>query len=547
MRKKDQRKIGYLLKEASQTSKKGTNLILVVIFIEGLLSASLILISQGFIDSIIMLETREPVFWISLFLLIKVVQLIGYFILEQARIINDNSAFRLSQEIMGIASSLPFYLLEEPSTKLKYQRANLAQERLKNYRELLFYELLMPGSKAFFMGLVLLFFNPLAAIVLFLGALFSWQKKSTSLDETTNIKTSFVNDKNSLAQALAKAEALLEIKFFSSQDFICQKEQELLEIEPRKKDQKVLISQGSILAIISYLIALALLGYFVLKGETPLGSFVVVLLWGSVFQRNLQQSLYSYFKIVEDETFQTDINSFLSFKRQIKKRLEASKPNESGLFVELLNVSFTYPDSNKVLRDLSLKVSQGEKVAILGAKGSGKSTLAKLILGLYNPDCGVIGYFDGSGKTLKSELARNKMTAVFEDHINYQLTLRENIAFGDIARINDELGLAKVLVNVSALDILERKDGNWDSQLKETDLTSEEWLKLALARALFSERDLIILDELSIYAKEDLIYLQKLLKLCEGKTVIMFSENKDIARFANSIYRLEKGCLSLAE
>ncbi len=110
------------------------------------------------------------------------------------------------------------------------------------------------------------------------------------------------------------------------------------------------------------------------------------------------------------------------------------------------NVTFRYPGTGRdVLRDLSFRIRAGEKVALVGVNGAGKSTIVKLLCGLYAPDSGKITVGGKDVATLSKEAIRQAIFAVFQDFGSYQLSLRENIAIGNLEKLHSDVDLRKAL------------------------------------------------------------------------------------------------------
>jgi len=132
----------------------------------------------------------------------------------------------------------------------------------------------------------------------------------------------------------------------------------------------------------------------------------------------------------------SDFFSFLGVKEETNKRTCMDK-NMLQDCIEVRNLSFSYPNTNQnILSDISFTINKGESIAIVGKNGSGKSTLVKCLIGLYSPSQGSI-YYDGMD--LEELDVTNNVSAIFQDFIHYNLSLRENVGisyFGDLE--NDE-------------------------------------------------------------------------------------------------------------
>ncbi len=179
--------------------------------------------------------------------------------------------------------------------------------------------------------------------------------------------------------------------------------------------------------------------------------------------------------------------------------------------IELRDVWFRYSDDHPwVLRGVNLHIPRGKAVALVGLNGAGKSTLVKLLCRFYDPTAGSI-YWDGVDiKNFRPADLRDRLGAVFQDYVNYDLTARENIVVGDLTALTDEGRLVRAARLAGIHEVLDGLPRGYDtlltrmffSQADKADpetgvlLSGGQWQRLALARAFLRDRrDLMILDE----------------------------------------------------
>jgi|GEM_PF-865397 len=203
--------------------------------------------------------------------------------------------------------------------------------------------------------------------------------------------------------------------------------------------------------------------------------------------------------------------------------------------------------SEYVLDHINFSVSPGEKVAIVGANGSGKTTLIKLLCRFYEFNQGEIKVNGIDIRTLDLDELRKQISVVFQEFGRYDMSIRENIALGDLNalhnedKINQAVRSAKLETTIAELtENLETMVGpEWGG----IDLSGGQWQRIALARALMRQAGLMILDEpsaaLDIRAEYDIF--QQIKKLTHGKTVIMISHRFSTVRMADRILVLKNG------
>ena len=220
--------------------------------------------------------------------------------------------------------------------------------------------------------------------------------------------------------------------------------------------------------------------------------------------------------------------------------------------IELKDICFSYEEDVNVLDNLSLKLSEGEMVAILGHNGSGKSTLSKIIMGLLDPSSGDI-YIDGEAVCLggvideaKYDEIRGKMGIIFQNPDNQfvGVTVQDDIAFGLENRRIERSEMAERVQKYSKLvDMEEFLLRNPES------LSGGQKQRVAIAGVLAMETDLIILDEatsmLDPKGTREINEMIKKLKTLDNKTIISITHNLEEAVFADRVIVLNKGKIVL--
>jgi ATP-binding cassette, subfamily B, bacterial len=211
------------------------------------------------------------------------------------------------------------------------------------------------------------------------------------------------------------------------------------------------------------------------------------------------------------------------------------------------NVSFQYPGGQEALKQVTLKLRAGEKVAIVGENGAGKSTLVKLLTGLYRPTQGSIKVNDFDLQTLDLQTWRSKISAVFQDFGCYHFTVRENIVLGDTGRETHQ-DKVKVAASKAGLnEVIHNLSQGYDTQLGKqfggTEFSGGQWQKLALARAFYRDGEMLILDEPSASLDSEAEYelFNKLAELSHDRLTLFITHQLASVRMADRILVLQKG------
>jgi ATP-binding cassette subfamily B protein len=259
-------------------------------------------------------------------------------------------------------------------------------------------------------------------------------------------------------------------------------------------------------------------------------------------------------RLVESGMFLDDFHSFLALGRQA--RLEPATPPRreptpqsrfAGLAVD--GVSFTYPGTDRrVLDDVSLEVAPGEVVALVGENGSGKTTLVKLICSLYNPDAGRVLWNGVDADLLDGRAVRDAVTVLFQDFVQYHLTVDENILLGRVDGERDPHAIEDAARRAGAHELVRGLPGGYATRLGRQfygghELSIGQWQRLALARAFYRGGDFLILDEptasLDPRAEHDLFAQMR--QLAEGRSVLLISHRFSSVRSADRIYVVHSG------
>lgn len=224
--------------------------------------------------------------------------------------------------------------------------------------------------------------------------------------------------------------------------------------------------------------------------------------------------------------------------------------NEGGMSssssVELDHVSFCYHEEKstcEAVQDVSVKFESGKVYALVGCNGSGKTTLAKLIMKLYRPSKGTVKMLDGNGK--ETDL---RTSTVMQDFMRYDVTLKENITFGDFEQEQDGECYQKAIQNSESGSLVKKigEDTILGTRFGEVNLSGGEWQRVAVARGFFRrESAVVVFDEpnSSIDAIAESKIIKNMIAENRDKICIFITHRLASVKFADQILVMKDGKL----
>lgn len=313
--------------------------------------------------------------------------------------------------------------------------------------------------------------------------------------------------------------------------------------------QQIRLSLPRMAAIASYIGSLVFLVWLALLGRLTIGDIVSLTQASNRFQGQLTQVLRTISQVFEELLYLSDLRDFTQTPAEAGSR-KTTALQEGPCTVEFDDVSFAYPGGPTVLKSLSFRLNPGEKVALVGSNGAGKTTLVKLLLGLYMPTSGQIRVNGLDIREIDPESLRQMAAAVFQDYLRYQLTARENIAFGRAERLQDHDRLDASARAGGADAVVDELAHGYDTVLGRyfeggQDLSGGQWQKLAIARSYFRDAQILVLDEptAALDPRAELAVFEQFRELAEGKTAIFVSHRMASARIADRILVMDSGHL----
>nr|WP_300769043.1 ABC transporter ATP-binding protein [uncultured Acetatifactor sp.] len=253
-------------------------------------------------------------------------------------------------------------------------------------------------------------------------------------------------------------------------------------------------------------------------------------------------------QILENEKLMDDYRDFMDFGVVEEGRQAPERPGRTHE-IRFEHVCFRYEGSEEdTIRDLNLTIRPGERLALVGPNGAGKTTLIKLLCGLYRPTSGTV-YLDGRDiQSLDQRAVFREFAVVFQDVFAFSFPLADNVSCVDCGRedserLRESLEKAGLWERVQALPKGAQTFMNKDLDEAGVALSGGEVQKLMLARALYKDAPMVILDEptaaLDPIAESEMY--ERYDELVQGRTAVFISHRLSSTRFCDRILFLENG------
>lgn len=345
--------------------------------------------------------------------------------------------------------------------------------------------------------------------------------------------------------------SLAELKIYQATDYI-EKLWKKQSSKLRKEKEETLIRvektllRKSTFSALWYLCSGGFLLYGVITGRISVSMFLV--LFQTILNivdtvNGLLETFGNFSREIQEMSY---LHSFFALKNIPERKGCIDRPVRR---IRFEHVCFSYPNAGtETLHDISFELDLSKSTAIVGENGSGKTTIIKLLCGLYQPTSGRILFDEYDIRNLNNGEIGKAIKVVFQDFFQYELTIRENIGFGNLARISHDLELQEVL---DAVHLEELKKLGLDTSLGKLehegiDLSRGQWQRLAVGRIFLNDTGYAVLDEptasvdpVSEYNMYQLFYL-----LLRSRGSLMISHRLASAKMADHILVLKNGTIA---
>jgi len=410
-------------------------------------------------------------------------------------------------------------------------------------------------------GVLLVQFSPWALLILVVGALpvfISEAKFSGDAFRLFRWRSPQTRMQIYLETVLAREDSIKEVKLFGLEGLFLKRYRDIF-TQLFAEDRRLTLrreSWGFLLGLLGTLTFYAAYGWVVVEtiaGALTLGQMTMYLMVFKQGQAALSASLTAISGMYEDNLYLSNLYEYLEqpVEAETGTLSQGALPGD-GLRFE--NVSFAYPGGDSVLQDpvlhnISLHLSPGQSLALVGENGSGKTTLIKLLTRLYRPTQGRI-LLDGSDlRDWSTQALRDRTGVIFQDFVRYQLQVGENLGVGDTQAFDDEQRWQQAARHGMADDFITRMANGYQTQLGRwfkngQELSGGQWQKIALSRAYMRENaDIIVLDEptAAMDAAAEAEVFARFREHSRDKMAILISHRFSTVRSADLILVIDQG------
>ncbi|MBO8157190.1 MAG: ABC transporter ATP-binding protein [Bacillaceae bacterium] len=553
------RSIGYVWK----TSKISLLQLVFIRIIQGIIPLLLVFILKEVVNEVsdVLLNESDSFKPLFMWLLIQFVTLsLGSFLekysITVTKKLEFNIEYYIKEEVSRKALDMEYMYFENHNFFDHFQRIqiNVANRFLKPIFSImeLVRNLITVFSLIVYLISISLFMGAIAFLTM-IPVYFIYKKLGMEKFHLLKYQTPASREHQYLTSIITNKDSNKEVRLLGLQDHLLgnwskvfRKNQfEMLKLISKQQRSKFYID---LLSGAINLFALLYTAFLLIEKNLKVGDFVSISDALLRTQNTMNQIAITFAGLSEGSLFLKDYFEFLDKYKGKKIKGTKSFPIISKQGIEFKNVTFNYPLSNKLILDkVCFNIKPNETIAIVGENGSGKTTLIKCLLGLYNfkGDISINGI--SINEINREDLYKN-ISVVFQDFTKFNLSLKENIVYGDIKNYNNETKLMEIIKRLDLIKLTNSLRDGIDTRLGRMfkgseQLSGGQWQRVALSRALFREPQILIMDEptSALDPKTEASLFKQFNKITKNKTTIFISHRMYSCKFADRILVLKNG------
>ena len=496
----------WVLKEISKFKKRYVLILLVDAVLKGVMPIITLLLTQKLID---LIQYRSAILQEAVFLLVMlfITQLFSEIILIFTNVKLNNYELDFDrffqQKIYSKASTLKCKDFENSYTYDLINRAQYDANTGVLGSIKIFFSLTSAIISVVSYSIIILKYNYVLFLIIAIVPVirYLFEKRFNLKEYILEKENTEPNRKASyISYLLTNSENFKEIKTFGLFDFFIKKYNSIKDlcnlklIRLNNKRGQAFVMLTILEKLVDFAVTILIM-IQTFNGVLSIGNFV---LYNNSIE-NLKDSVVSMFSqlsyLYKNSAMLDQIRSFFE--------LSPENTNESGIIIEnivsikLDHVSYKYQGKkNYALKNINLEIKAGEVVIFMGNNGSGKTTLVKIIMGIYDDYSGTVFVNNYDLKTINLNQYRKKVSALFQNYIQYESTIADNIIYGDICKQYSKEYVIDILRKIRLEECADDLSQNLGYQFQEgTQMSIGQWQKLALGRTLYREADIYVFDE----------------------------------------------------
>lgn len=496
----------WVLKEISKFKKRYVLILLVDAVLKGVMPIITLLLTQKLID---LIQYRSAILQEAVFLLVMlfITQLFSEIILIFSNVKLNNYELDFDrffqQKIYSKASTLKCKDFENSYTYDLINRAQYDANTGVLGSIKIFFSLTSAIISVVSYSIIILKYNYVLFLIIAIVPVirYLFEKRFNLKEYILEKENTEPNRKASyISYLLTNSENFKEIKTFGLFDFFIKKYNSIKDlcnlklIRLNNKRGQAFVMLTILEKLVDFAVTILIM-IQTFNGVLSIGNFV---LYNNSIE-NLKDSVVSMFSqlsyLYKNSAMLDQIRSFFE--------LSPENTNESGIIIEnivsikLDHVSYKYQGKkNYALKNINLEIKAGELVIFMGNNGSGKTTLVKIIMGIYDDYSGTVFVNNYDLKTINLNQYRKKVSALFQNYIQYESTIADNIIYGDICKQYSKEYVIDILRKIRLEECADDLSQNLGYQFQEgTQMSIGQWQKLALGRTLYREADIYVFDE----------------------------------------------------